>query len=55
MGVLFTSNHFTLYINRHEVGAGFDRLAVIPSGWFGICVDGGAEVCKYALVYSFGS
>ncbi|HEV2459569.1 MAG TPA: hypothetical protein VGS80_14525, partial [Ktedonobacterales bacterium] len=55
MGVLFSGNHFTLYINGHEVGAGFEAHGVTSTGWFGICADSGAEVFKYALVYSSSS
>jgi serine/threonine protein kinase len=55
MGVLFAGNHFTLYINGHEIGAGFEAQGTASTGWFGVCADSGAEVFKYALEYSSGS
>jgi serine/threonine protein kinase len=55
MGVLFADNHFTLYINGHEIGAGFEAQGTTSTGWFGICADSGTEVFKYALEYSSGS
>ena len=71
MGVLYQGSHFTLYINGQTVGSATDPTAnaqvratpaspaapppALTSGWFGICVDGGAATFRHTVVYALGT